>query len=151
MSINGNVVWEKPAAYKNLVLTSTTDPGGTAIYNGVGYMDKMRWSSSGGAAVSANNQGRLTGWIPYKKGAVLRLKNFGLNNGNGYVSGCYIVMYHSNGTMSTSQTGWQSEDAFTGTLSNTTALYFRISGYMIDANKTPLTDPPIVTLDEEIT
>lgn len=135
--------------YTNLALTGTTDPGGTALYDGIGYYDGMRWSSSGKKA-SAANEGRLSGWIPYKSGAVLRLKNFGMNRTTGYVAGGYIVYYHSDGTTSTKTIGRQTEDAYTTTLAtSSTYTYFRISGFCNYSSTQPI-GTPIITLDEEI-
>lgn len=150
IAVGGNVIWK--GGYTNLVLKSTTDPGGTALYNGTGWQDGMRWSSSGGK-VSSQPGGRLTGWMPFKPGATIRIKNFGLTR-SGYVGGCYFVWYKSNGTTSTVSPGVQSVDEYTRTAPNDSSIrYFRISAFCYsDANNTnPVPTPPIVTIDEEIT
>ena len=148
---NGVLLWK--SGYTNLVLTSTTDPGGTTIYNGTGWYDGMRWSSSGGKP-SSQPDGRLTGWMPFKPGATIRLKNFGMTRGTGYVGGCYFIWYKSNGTISVDNPGWQSVDEYTRTAPNDSSiLYFRISAfcYSDSGNTKPVPTPPIVTIDEEIT
>lgn len=147
---NGVLLWK--SGYTNLVLTSTTDPGGTAIYNGTGWYDGMRWSSSGGKA-SSQPGGRLTGWMPFKPGATIRIKNFGLTR-SGYVGGCYFVWYKSNGTTSTVSPGNQSVDEYTYTAPNDSSIrYFRISAFSHydEKNSQSVPTPPIVTIDEEIT
>lgn len=127
---------------QNFALLGTTDPGGTELFNGKGYCDDMRWSSSS-AKVSSQAGGRVSGWMPFEKGATLRIKNFGMTK-TGYVGGAYIVYYGSDGKITTTTIGVQSEDSYTTTLSSSANyLYFRISGYSVD-------ETPIVTLNEEI-
>lgn len=127
---------------QNFALLGTTDPGGTELFSGKGYCDDMRWSSSS-AKVSSQAGGRVSGWIPFEKGATLRIKNFGMTK-TGYVSGAYIVYYGSDGKITTATIGVQSEDSYTTTLSSSANyLYFRISGYSVD-------ETPIVTLNEQI-
>lgn len=150
IAVGGNVIWK--GGYTNLVLKSTTDPGGTALYNGTGWNDDMRWSSSGGKP-SSQPDGRLTGWMPFKPGATIRIKNFGLTRED-YVGGCYFVWYKSNGTTSTVSPGKQSVDEYTYTAPNDSSiLYFRISAFSFSdsSNTKPVPTPPIVTIDEEIT
>lgn len=59
--IGGVVAWKKPVT--NLVPLST-DTDGT-IYNGVGYKDNVRLSSSGGISSSAQSGSTTTGFIPW--------------------------------------------------------------------------------------
>jgi hypothetical protein len=64
--------------YKNWIPLSTTTPGGTEIYNGKGYKENTRWSSSS-AAESAAPGVYVTGCIPVSPGDVIRLKNIRMN------------------------------------------------------------------------
>lgn len=88
--------------FTNLVDSSTDDNG--VIYNGKGYRDNYRWSSSGNE-VAAYTGARLTGWMPYNNGATYRLKNFnmivGSTGDNNYVPYGYLVGKASDGTTST--------------------------------------------------
>lgn len=69
--IGGVVAWRKPA--KNWVPLSTDTDG--SIYNGVGYKDGVRLSSSGGISSSAQAGSVTTGFIPWGGDTdVLRLK-----------------------------------------------------------------------------
>ena len=147
--VNSNI--QAKNDYINLVHIGTTDPGGTAFYNDIGWCDGMRWSSSGGK-VSSQPGGRLTGWMPFKPGATIRIKNFGLTR-EGYVGGCYFVWYKSNGTTATVSSGKQSVDEYTYTAPNDSSiLYFRISAFSHydEKNSQSVPTPPIVTIDEEI-
>lgn len=73
ISINGVEIWREPKAYTNLVPTSTDTNG--SIFNGVGYKDDVRLSSSGGISGSAQVGGTTTGFIPWHgDGDVLRMK-----------------------------------------------------------------------------
>lgn len=144
---------EITSTFTNLASMSTTDPGGTEIYNNMGWIDGMRWSSSGGSAVS-QSEARLTGWMSFTPGATIRVKNFGLTTSSGYVGGCYFVWYKSDGTTSTVQAGVQSVDEYTYIAPNDSSiLYFRISGYAYynSTQSSPVPMPPIVTINEEIT
>lgn len=59
--IDGTRVWKRPA--KNWVPLSTDTDG--SIYNGVGYKDNVRLSSSGGVSGSAQTGSATTGFIPF--------------------------------------------------------------------------------------
>lgn len=73
ISINGVEIWREPKAYTNLVPTSTDTDG--SIFNGVGYKDDVRLSSSGGISGSAQVGSTTTGFIPWHgDGDVLRMK-----------------------------------------------------------------------------
>lgn len=70
--INGVVAWVKKA-FTNLVPLSTDTDG--SIFNGVGYKENVRLSSSGGISGSAQNGSVTTGFIPWGGDTdVLRLK-----------------------------------------------------------------------------
>lgn len=143
--ISGVQVWK--SGYKNLIETATTDPGGTEIYNGIGYKDGYRWSSSSNAE-SQYSTARMSGWIQFTSGATYRIKNFYISRPSGYVSGGYVVKYN-NGDITTTMIGrdhssYDAEtDTFEWTEINSNIQYFRISAYKCD-------EIPIITMNEEI-
>ena len=61
IELSGTVLWKRPA--KNWVPLSTDTDG--SIYNGVGYKDNVRLSSSGGVSSSAQTGSATTGFIPF--------------------------------------------------------------------------------------
>jgi hypothetical protein len=136
----------KPA-YNNLIKVAMEEPDGTALYNGVGYQDGYRWSSSK-KGPDQYSSARLTGWIPYKLGATLRIKNFGLTAASGYVAGGYIVQRAADGSTTTVTIGKQTEDFYSTTLNTSSATHFRISGY--GTGQDASIGAPIITLNEEI-
>lgn len=70
--INGVQVW-KAITFTNQVPISTDTDG--SIFNGVGYIENRRLSSSGGLSSSAQNGSVTTGFIPFHgDGDVIRLK-----------------------------------------------------------------------------
>ena len=69
IEINGVIVW---SSYVNQVPISTDTDGG--IYNGVGYKDNARLSSSGGVSGSAQAGSVVTGFIPYEYPKLVRIK-----------------------------------------------------------------------------
>lgn len=144
--INGIQVWK--SGYKNLIETATTEPGGTEIYNGIGYSDGYRWSGSS-KSVKEGDEGRVTGWIPFISGATYRIKNFYMSKPNGYVAGGYIVKYYNDGIILTATIGRNhadydaATDIFTWSASDANLQYFRISAYKCDKD-------PIITMNEEI-
>lgn len=71
IEINGVVVWR---GYTNLVPTSTDTDG--SIFNGVGYKENVRLSSSGGVSGSAQAGSVTTGFMPYTYDApfIVRMK-----------------------------------------------------------------------------
>lgn len=152
---NGVVLWK--GGYTNLVDTATTTPGGTEIYGGVGYKNGWRWSSSSKADKNDSAYGRATGWMLYKQG-LLRIKNFGVDRDDygyaGYAVGGYLALHKTNGTYQTIELGWTTLEGDYNeiTLNYAGVDYFKISGYCTrNYQDTPLLDPPIVTIDEEIT
>ena len=60
------------AGYTNLVPTSTDTDG--SIYNGTGYKDNVRLSSSGGVSGTAQTGSVTTGFIPCKNTDIIRMK-----------------------------------------------------------------------------
>lgn len=71
LAIDGVQVW-KAQTYTNQVPISTDTDG--SIFNGVGYKENVRLSSSGGISGSAQNGSVTTGFIPFKVTDVMRLK-----------------------------------------------------------------------------
>ena len=92
--IGGVVAWRKSA--KNWVPLSTDTDG--SIFNGVGYKENVRLSSSGGISGSAQNGSVTTGFIPWGGDTtILRLKGVEwLNAGPNYGGHYYLVFYDQN-------------------------------------------------------
>lgn len=80
--------------YTNLVPTSTDTDG--SVYNGTGYKNNTRLSSSGSVSSSAQNGSVTTGFMPWQSKGVVRLKGATYT----YVSGehYYIHFYDENKT-----------------------------------------------------
>lgn len=140
-------------SYTNLLLSSTTAPGGSEIYgNGIGYLDGYRWSASGQKEASWVG-GRITGWIPHINGAVCRVKGFDVKT-EGYVTGLYYVGHLPDGTYETvtyavggpnSPLIYDEETGISEFIVPTNIYtHFRISS-LIGLGE------PIITLNEEIT
>lgn len=148
VSVGDKVLWKQKQGYTNLISTATATPGGTEIYNGVGYKDGYRWSSSA-KTETAYASGRISGWIPFVSGGTYRIKNFYMSTSSGYVDGGYLILYGDNGTITTKIIGRFNEnyDAATDTYvwreMNSGWKYFRISAYKCE-------EAPIVTMNEEI-
>ena len=88
--INGIRVW-KAITYKNWVPVSTDTDG--SIYNGVGYKDNVRLSSSGGISGSAQNGSTTTGFIPFHGDEdIVRIK--GVEWLNTYNSGHHYLNFY---------------------------------------------------------
>lgn len=82
---SGQVIWKR--GYVNQVPRSTDTDG--SIYNGTGYKDNVRLSSSGGVSGSAQNGSTTTGFIPFNGAAhdVVRMKGVewkGVTSGHHY-------------------------------------------------------------------
>lgn len=132
----------------NLVFSGTIRPGGLYLYGQEGYKDGSRWTHSGEAVVPDFNTGRLTGWMPYKKGTLL-VKNFDIDrtSGDSYVNGCYIVFYHNDNTITVLISGTTTEDEYTTELNDDTILYFRVSGHRYNnGDKSSPLPLPIITI-----
>lgn len=93
--INGIQVW-KAITFKNQVPISTDKDG--SIFNGVGYKENVRLSSSGGISSSAQNGSVTTGFIPfYGDITIIRMKGVEwLNTTANYGGHYYINFYDSN-------------------------------------------------------
>lgn len=84
------LLWEK-ITFKNQVPLSTDTDG--SIYNGTGYKDNVRLSSSGGVSSSAQTGSVTTGFIPWKNTDIIRIKGAQLlGNSSGH---WYFYMYNS--------------------------------------------------------
>ena len=84
---DGVVLWK--GGYTNLVPTSKDTDG--SVFNGVGYRDGYRLSSSG--SLSAQNGKTVSGFIPCKSTDLIRLSGVDWFPPDGY---CYLVFYDSN-------------------------------------------------------
>ena len=95
LELDGTLIWQAKT-YTNLVPLSTDTDG--SIYNGVGYKENVRLSSSGGVSSSAQNGSVTTGFIPFHGDSdIMRLKgvewvNCHAENGKHY----YFNYYDSN-------------------------------------------------------
>ena len=85
----------KALTYTNLVPTATDTDG--SIYNGVGYKDNVRLSSSGGVSGSAQANTVTTGFMPFKNTDVIRMKGAEwLGASTKYTGHYYINLYDAN-------------------------------------------------------
>ena len=116
--INGIQVW-KAITFTNQVPISEDTAAGS-VFNGVGYIENRRLSSSGSLSSSAQNGSVTTGFIPFHgDGDVIRLKGVefitALDSGKHY----YYVFYNANkksrGGDNDYFSSWQATD---GTLSH---------------------------------
>lgn len=139
--------------YTNLVNIATADIGGTTLFEGSGCGDGWRWSLSGNAIVEGGKETRVTGWIPYKSGSVLRIQGFSPKT-PGYVTDFYLVLGDASGTVKTyvykqggtyDYTYDSAKDIITLTTISSSYTHFRVSGY-VNQNGVP----PAITLDEVI-
>ena len=92
---DGVVLW-KAITYKNWVPVSTDTDG--SIFNGVGYKENVRLSSSGGISGSAQSGSVTTGFIPwYGDTTYLRMKGVEWLNANvpGTSNHYYVNCYDS--------------------------------------------------------
>lgn len=71
---------EKPVEMVNLVPTSTDTDG--SIYNGTGYKDNVRLSSSGGVSGTAQPDSSTTGFMPWQSKGVIYIKGAKFMNSN---------------------------------------------------------------------
>lgn len=94
ITIGGNVVWEA-ITYTNQVPISTDTDG--SIFNGVGYIENRRLSSSGGLSSSAQNGSVTTGFIPFPNGdkTIIRMKGVEWINANSKKSGHYYIYFYN--------------------------------------------------------
>lgn len=90
------LLWSAPPSYTNQVPISTDTDG--SIFNGVGYIENRRLSSSGGLSSSAQNGSVTTGFIPwYGDTTYLRIKGVEWLNAPDIANGhYYLVFYDAN-------------------------------------------------------
>lgn len=161
------VLWKKPSSYTNLVPLSTDTDG--SIYNGCGYKENVRLSSSGGISSSAQNGSVTTGFIPFHgDGDIVRMKGaewvgasntygghfyWGVYDSNKTKLGCLASSSYSGGTYGTGITYDETIGVTTFDMSAmstafqeacASAAYFRISAYGSGADL-------IITVNQEIT
>lgn len=92
---SGQILWKR--GYINQVPISTDTDG--SIFNGTGYKENVRLSSSGGISGSAQNGSVTTGFIPYSGGdaGVIRMKGVRwLNTSQDGLGHYYIIFYDKN-------------------------------------------------------
>lgn len=126
IAINGVQVWAAKL-FTNQVPISTDTDG--SIYNGTGYKDDARLSSSGGVSGSALPGSVVTGFIPFKNTDVIRMKGaewLGMSDahpGHHY----YINLYNSSKSF-ISKGGITSQDFDYLYGSQVSAVYDAVSG-----------------------
>lgn len=98
---------EEPVETVNLVPTSTDTDG--SVYNGTGYKDDVRLSSSGGVSSSAQAGSVTTGFMPWQSRGVIRIKGatFPYDSTKHY----YISFYNADKTLVNANT-YYSDDYF---------------------------------------
>lgn len=87
--IGGVQIW-KAVTFKNWVPVSTDTDG--SIFNGTGYRDNVRLSSSGGISGSAQSGSTTTGFIPINGTDTIRMK--GVEWVTAYGSGHHYLNYY---------------------------------------------------------
>jgi hypothetical protein len=93
---DGVRIWNS-ITFTNQVPISTDTDG--SIFNGTGYIENRRLSSSGGLSGSAQNGSVTTGFIPFPDGdkTVIRMKGVEwMNATNNYNGHFYIMFYNAN-------------------------------------------------------
>lgn len=93
LAIDGTEIWRR--GYTNLVPTSTDTDG--SIFNGTGYKNNVRLSSSGGVSSSAQSGSVTTGFIPFKGGDnidVVRMKGVEWLNATANYGGHYYMNFY---------------------------------------------------------
>lgn len=88
---------EKPVEIVNQVPISTDTDG--SIYNGTGYKDNARLSSSGGVSGTAQAGSVVTGFIPYEYTDIIRMKGAEFVGATAkYTGHYYVIAYDSSKT-----------------------------------------------------
>lgn len=148
---DGVVLWELPSSYKNQIPYSIdTDK---SIFNGKGYVDSTRLSSSGATKTASNCI--TTGYIKAKSNDIIRISGVtwkAVQSGVNYVC-CYdsnfnfVCAVNSNGYYGGGTVGGDSNVATVTLLDDITIAYVRVSIHHQDVDASTL----IVTVNEEIT
>lgn len=96
MFINGVKVWAMKT-FTNQVPISTDTDG--SIFNGTGYIENRRLSSSGGLSSSAQNGSVTTGFIPFPDGdkTVIRMKNVKWKTAHSDGHGHHYICFYDSG------------------------------------------------------
>lgn len=93
LKINGVLVWVAKT-FTNQVPISTDTDG--SIFNGTGYIENRRLSSSGSLSGSAQNGSVTTGFIPFHgDSTVIRMKGVEWRNATANYSGHYYVVFYN--------------------------------------------------------
>lgn len=94
MITRGSEVLWKAITFKNQVPISTDTDG--SIFNGVGYKENVRLSSSGGISGSAQNGSVTTGFIPFPDGdaTVIRMKGVIWKSASADIGGHYYINFY---------------------------------------------------------
>lgn len=90
---DGAVLW-KAITFTNQVPISTDTDG--SIFNGTGYIENRRLSSSGGLSGSAQNGSVTTGFIPFPNGdaTIIRIKGVEFLNAHANHDGHYYLYFY---------------------------------------------------------
>lgn len=113
---------EEPSeGYTNLVPTSIDTDG--SIYNGVGYKNGVRLSSSGGVSGTAQTGSVTTGFMPYSNLGIIRVKGATWQKEDGYHY--YINAYDANQTF---KSGINASSYSAGTYSGLSVVYDDVTG-----------------------
>lgn len=93
LELDGTLIWQAKT-YTNQVPISTDTDG--SIFNGVGYKDNVRLSSSGGISSSAQNGSVTTGFIPFPYGdsTIIRIKGVEWLNASANHGGHYYIQFY---------------------------------------------------------
>lgn len=92
-SVTDDVIITVSEQFVNL-LPLATDTDRTTIYNGTGYYNGKRWSSSGNKITTGNTTTSMTGFITCKPGDILRVYNYTRQSGTAW----YIITFDENQT-----------------------------------------------------
>ena len=97
LHINGTLMWqvEVTPTYTNQVPISEDTAAGS-IFNGVGYIENKRLSSSGSLSGSAQNGSVTTGFIPFPNGdkTIIRIKGVEWLDAKSIQSGHYYILFY---------------------------------------------------------
>ena len=150
-SVTGNVVITAvaTAAYTNQIPIST-DAGG-AVFNGVGYQQGYRLSSSGSPSPQASTY--ITGFIPVHSGDTVRFEGMNLKEGSAPINEQRIAFYDANkaviaapywkDTGTNTMSGGYLASLTVPAYSGKTVAFARFGCYWIDSHS-------IITVNEEI-
>lgn len=93
LKINGVLVWMAKTFTNQVPISVDTDG---SVFNGTGYIENRRLSSSGGLSGSAQNGSVTTGFIPFHgDSTVIRMKGVEWRNAYANYSGHYYVVFYN--------------------------------------------------------